>query len=106
MSRPNPVFRVDRFTVPAAAMPAFIQALRHIQQILGGQPGCRQNLVLARDGGPGEFNLVTLVEWASADALAAARAAVQAQYAKEGFSPAALMRELGVRADMGVYSPA
>jgi heme-degrading monooxygenase HmoA len=106
MQHPHAVFRVDRFAVPAAAMPAFTEALHHIQQILGRQPGCRQNLVLTREGEPGAFNVVTLVEWASADALAAARAAVQAQYAKEGFSPAALMHELGVSADMGVYSPA
>jgi hypothetical protein len=106
MHHPNAVFRVDRFAVPAAAMPAFTRALHHIQQILGTQPGCRQNLVLTREGGPGEFNVVTLVEWAGTDELAAARVAVQAQYAKEGFNPATLMRELGVSADMGVYSPA
>jgi hypothetical protein len=103
MPQPEAVFRVDTFTVPAPAMPAFTQALRHIQQILGAQPGCRQNLVLTREGEPGGFKVVTLVEWASAGELAAARAAVQAQYASEGFSPAELMRELGVSADMGVY---
>lgn len=106
VATPRPVFRVDKFVVPPASMPAFTEALHRIQQILGTQPGCLQNLVLTRDGEPGGFNVVTLVEWASADHLAAARAAVQKRYAEEGFSPAALMEQLGVAADMGVYSPA
>lgn len=105
-STSKPVFRVDKFAVPPASMLAFTQALHHIQQILGTQPGCRQNLVLTREGEPGEFNVVTLVEWACADDMTAAKAAVQTQYAEEGFNPAVLMRQLGVTADMGVYSQA
>jgi heme-degrading monooxygenase HmoA len=105
-STPQSVFRVDKFAVPPASMPAFTQALHHIQQILGKQPGCRQNLMLTNEAEPGEFKVVTLVEWASADDMAAAKAAVQKQYAEEGFSPPEFMRQLGVKADMGVYRQA
>jgi hypothetical protein len=47
--------------------------------------------------------LVTFVEWASAEAMAAARAFMQGKYAEEGFDPQAFMQRLGVRADLGVY---
>jgi hypothetical protein len=38
--------------------------------------------------------------------MRAAKAAVHARYAAEGFEPAAFMRGLGVRADMASYLPA
>ncbi|WP_066702733.1 antibiotic biosynthesis monooxygenase [Curvibacter delicatus] len=101
-----PVFRVDKFVVPADALPAFIEQVRRTQQALGVLPGCRQNLVLTQTGGPGEFNVVTLVEWANTQAIAAATAAMQQKYAEEGFDPSAFMRGLGVRADLGLYNHA
>lgn len=100
------VFRVDKFAVPAGALPGFIERVHRIDRMLGAMPGCRQNLVLTQTGGAGEFNVVTLVEWASAQAMAAAQAVVQKNYADEGFDPASFMRALGVRADMGLYANA
>lgn len=98
-----PVFRLDHFAVPAAAMPAFVERLRYTQQALDGMPGCKQNLVLTRIGTNGEYDIATLVEWENADAVAAAKAAMQQRYAEEGFDPAAFMRGLGIRADMASY---
>ncbi len=69
-------------------------------------PGCQQNLVLTQTGGPGEFNVVTVVEWASTQAIVAAQDVMQKRYAEEGFDPAAFMRRLGVRADLGLYNSA
>lgn len=110
-SRPSsnpsaPVFRIDKFVVPTNTLPAFIEQVRRTQQTLGALPGCRQNLVLTQTGGPGEFNVMTLVEWENAQAIAAATAAMQMKYAEEGFDPSAFMQTLGVRADIGLYSKA
>lgn len=107
MSQPaaaSPLYRLDHFIVPAAAMPAFTERLHHTQQTLDGMPGCRQNLVLSRIGA-GEYDIATLVEWESAEALAAAKAAMQQRYAAAGFDPAEFMRALGIRADMASYVP-
>jgi heme-degrading monooxygenase HmoA len=101
-----PQYRVDKFIVPPAAMPAFMARLEYTRRALGELPGCRQNLVLTQTAGPGEFNVVTIVEWASQQALAEARAAMQARYAQEGFDTAAFLAQLGVRADLAVYAPA
>jgi heme-degrading monooxygenase HmoA len=100
------IFRIDRFVVPAEALPIFMERLRFTQQTLDTVPGCKQNLVLQQDGNPGEFNIITLVEWNDADAMTAAKATMQAKYAAEGFDPAAFIQKLGVQADMGVYRDA
>ena len=50
--------------------------------------------------------MVTVVEWASAQAIVAAQALVQKKYAEEGFDPKSFMQRLGVRADFGLYSNA
>jgi len=68
------------------------------------QPGCKQSLVLTQTEGPGEFNVVTIVEWADAAAMARARTTLQALYAREGFDPPSYMKSLGVRGDLSVYS--
>jgi hypothetical protein len=98
-----PVFRIDKFVVPPAAMSAFMDRVYRIQRLLGALPGCKQNLVLTQTGGPGEFNVVTLVEWANAEAMAKAKSSVDAQYAQEGFDPATFMKSLGIRGDLALY---
>jgi heme-degrading monooxygenase HmoA len=103
-SQSTSVFRIDRFVVPVNAVPAFIERLHHIQRTLGTMPGCQQNLVLIQKGVSGESNMVTVVEWANVQSMAAAKAAVEKIYAAEGFDPSAFMQKLGVRSDLGVYS--
>ncbi len=97
------IFRIDGFAVPTAALPAFLERVRLTQAALDGLPGCKQNLVLTRSGGAGEFNLVTIVEWSDAASMANAKAHMQARYAEEGFDPASFMQELGVKPDFGLY---
>ena len=106
MSESTSPFRVDKFAVPEASLGAFLARVHKVDRLLANQPGCRQNLVLTQTEGPGEFNVVTIVEWESAEAMARAKAAMQAQYASEGFDPPAFMKQLGVRGDLSVYSRA
>ena len=101
----EPVYRIDAFDVPNSARDAFLDRVRKIQAILQPLDGCRQNLVLAQSGGPGHFNVVTVVEWDSEAAMASARQAVRERYESEGFDPASFMASLGVQAELGVYSP-
>ncbi|HSV60955.1 MAG TPA: antibiotic biosynthesis monooxygenase [Variovorax sp.] len=103
----TPVFRVDKFAVPAAALSAFLARVKWVDRVLAEMPGCRQNLVLTQAGeASSEFNVTTIVEWESAEAMSAAKARVRWRYAEEGFDPAAFMRRVGVRADLGEYGPA
>jgi quinol monooxygenase YgiN len=106
MSAAASIHRIDKFVVPPEAVPAFVAQMQHIQQTLRRQPGCLRQLVLTQSGGSGEFNVLTLVEWESREAIAAAQQIVQKQFAEEGFDPAAFTRSLGVRADLGFYERA
>jgi hypothetical protein len=99
-------FRIDRFDVPRPALEPFMARLRITQQLLDAREGCRQNLVLLGAEQGDAIAVVTIVEWASDDAMTAAKAAMQAHYAREGFDPAAFMRDLGIRPDMRAYRPA
>lgn len=103
MTVSTPLFRVDKFAVPAASLSAFLARLHSVDRLLATQPGCRQNLVLTHTEGSGEFNVVTVVEWATAEAMARAKATMQAHYAADGFDPPAFMKSLGVRGDLSVY---
>ena len=103
---PTPVFRIDKFIVPAEVLPAFVAQMQRIQQTLRSLPGCVRNQVLTQIGGPGEFNVLTVVEWASEQAVATATSFVQKKFAEEGFDPADFVRRNGVRADLGFYRAA
>lgn len=98
-------YRVDRFDVPPIALEPFMARLRTTHRLLGELEGCLQNLVLQGPDRGGSIAIVTIVEWASEHAMAAAKAAMQAHHAREGFEPAAFMRELRVRPDMVDYRP-
>ena len=104
---PTPVFRVDKFVVPADALPAFIERMQHIQRSVRALPGCRRDLLLTQSGGAGEFNVVRWIEWADAQAIADAQLVIQKQFAEEGFDPTQFfVQELGARADLGLYREA
>lgn len=101
------LFRTDNFVVPPRALSAFMDRVRRVDRELASLPGCRQHLVLVRQDHEGaDAHVVTIVEWSDAHAMSAARAHMQARYAEEGFDPAAFMRSLDVRADMGTYRQA
>ncbi len=109
-STPTPtstsVFRIDKFVVPSQSISAFVERIHHVQRMLGEQPGCLQKHVLTQTGDSSEFDVVTVVEWASADAVAAARLVIEKQLATEGFDIQAFRRKLGVRGDSGMYREA
>ena len=98
------VFRVDKFIVPSASLPAFMARMKEIQQMVRALPGCRRDLLLQQTGGAGEFNVVRLIEWASAEAVTSALATMQQRFKDEGFDPTAFfIQQLGARTDFGLY---
>lgn len=106
MSGSASLHRIDKFVVPPDVVPAFVAQMQRIQQTLRSLPGCLRQMVLTQNGGPGEFNVITLVEWDSAEAVAHAQRIVQRQFAEEGFNPAEFVRAHGIRADLGFYERA
>lgn len=97
------VFRIDKFVVPPLAMDEFAARVRQTHELLRRQPGFVRDLILEQASGPGEFNVVTMVEWQAQEAIDKARPVVMAMHESHGFDPQALMKRLGIRADIGNY---
>jgi len=98
------VFRVDKFVVPTASLPAFIAKMHEIQQVVRQMPGCKRDLLLQQSSGAGEFNVVRIIEWADSASVEAALASMQKRFKDEGFDPTAyFVHQLGARPDFGLY---
>jgi hypothetical protein len=58
---------------------------------------------LEKSSGPGDFNVVTMVEWENNAAIEGARRAVMDVHARIKFDPHELFARLGIKADMANY---
>jgi heme-degrading monooxygenase HmoA len=98
------IYRVDKFVVPNGAREEFLDKARRTHALLKKQPGFLQDFVLEQSSGPGEFNFVTIVEWASPEAVENARAAVQALHREMNFNAQELFARAGIKADLANYT--
>ncbi|HEV7252081.1 MAG TPA: antibiotic biosynthesis monooxygenase [Mesorhizobium sp.] len=105
-SEQDHVYRTDKFIVPPAARAEFLQMVRQTHEVLRKQQGFVRDLILEQRSGPGAFNVVTIAEWESEAVVHDVRAAVAAYHASIGFDPAEMMEQLGITADIGIYSAA
>jgi heme-degrading monooxygenase HmoA len=96
-------YRVDKFVVPNDAREEFLSKVRPTHALLKAQPGFRQDFVLEQSSGPGEFNFVTIVEWASQEAVENVRAAVVELHREMNLNAQDLFARLGIRADLAYY---
>jgi heme-degrading monooxygenase HmoA len=98
------IYRVDKFVVPSTARKEFLDKVRRTHAVLKAQPGFLQDFVLEQASGPGEFNFVTMVEWASQEAVEKAGAAVAALHRGMNFDAKELFARTGIRADIANYT--
>lgn len=97
------VFRVDRFNVPSSARKEFLRRVSDTHKLLAQQKGFVRDFVLEQAAGPDGFNLVTMAEWDSQEAIEAAKAAVAEVHRQIGFDPREVFGLLGIRAELGNY---
>jgi heme-degrading monooxygenase HmoA len=97
------VYRVDKFVVPPGAREEFLEKARRTHALLKAQPGFLQDFVLEQSSGPGEFNFVTIVEWAGQEAVENARAAVVTLHREMNFTPQEVFARLDIKADIANY---
>lgn len=100
---PATVYRVDKFVVPGGARDEFLERARRTHALLKAQPGFLQDLILEQSSGPGEFNFVTIVEWANQEAVEKARAAVLSLHREMNFNPQEVFARLDIKADIANY---
>jgi heme-degrading monooxygenase HmoA len=94
---------VDKFVVPDQARVEFWANVRRTHAVLRTQPGFLADNLLEQSSGPGRFNVVTIVRWASAEDLAVARSAVERSHQEADFRPAEFFRQAGIEADLANY---
>jgi heme-degrading monooxygenase HmoA len=100
----GPLYRVDKFIVPAAGRDEFLARVRDTHAVLRRQDGFLQDMILEQQSGPGAFNIVTVVEWANAEIVGRVSEAVAKRHAELGFDRNELIARLGITADIANYA--
>ncbi|CDX23693.1 conserved hypothetical protein [Mesorhizobium sp. ORS 3359] len=101
--RTGSVFRVDKFVVPAEARDEILSKVFMTHELLRRQEGFVQDFLLEQFSGPGEFNIVTMVEWESQAAIDKVVPIVRAAHERIAFSAQETIAQLGVKADIANY---
>ncbi|WP_018183733.1 antibiotic biosynthesis monooxygenase family protein [Kaistia granuli] len=101
----RPLYRVDKFIVPAEARDEFLARVRDTHGVLRRQEGFVRDLILEQQSGPGAFNIVTVVEWANEDVVGRVSEAVAKYHAAIGFDRNETLARLGITADIANYAP-
>lgn len=94
---------IDKFFVPAAAKAAFYERMRINRGFIKKLPGFIEDTVYEYIDEKGNLNCLTVATWESNKAVEEAKAAVQAEYKKQGFDPAEMVTRLGITLDRAIY---
>ena len=101
-----PIYRIDCFTVPPEAKATFLSLVARTHDTLRQQTGFLRDLIAEQTSGPGQLNIITLVEWADETAISGATQAVQALHAVLGFDPKAFVATSGITPHLGFFRDA
>lgn len=94
---------IDKFFIPAAAINEFMERMKINRNFIKTLPGFVQDVAYQYSDENGNLICITVAEWESMDAMNKAKEAVQAEYAKEGFNPAEMMKRLNISMDRAIY---
>lgn len=97
------VWRIDHLVVPETAREALLDRLRLTHTELGRLAGCLVNRIVEAPAVDGRRDLLTLVAWRDAAAMADARRHMQRHHAETGFDAAAFLGRHGITMQMGTY---
>ncbi len=98
-----PQFFIDKFFVLAAAIETFKARTKINRDLIKTIPGFIEDHIYESIDEQGNLTCVTVATWSSAEALSKAKEVVQAEYKKEGFNPAAMLQELHITMERGIF---
>jgi heme-degrading monooxygenase HmoA len=101
----QPIFRIDRFVVPAGSEAEFLDAVAATATVIKGLDGCVQKQVLKQDSLSGDSIYITIAEWASFAAFENARQVVAAKHKEMNLHPQELFNRLNIKAELGNFVP-
>ncbi len=99
----EPLYRVNKFAVPKAARQEFLDLVAKTFAVVRRQDGYVRDWILEQNSGPGVFNFVTMIEFASDDVAPRVAAALRDLDRELGLDREALMARLDIRTDFGSY---
>ncbi len=94
---------IDHFVVPEGVRAAFDERRKLSEAIVKSQPGFVEGFVY-EPLGSGPYTHITTAVWESADAFAAARQAVAAEYERRGIDIPTFLKENGITLTRGQYT--
>jgi predicted ester cyclase/heme-degrading monooxygenase HmoA len=100
---PNAVNFIDKFIVPTNAIAEFTQRMNLNRGFIKTLPGFIKDEVYVRTDEDGNQIIITIAVWENEVVLKKAKEAVQAEYKKEGFDPAEMLKRLNITMDRGTY---
>ena len=95
---------IDKFFVPAAAKHEFYERMQINRNFIKKLPGFIEDAAFEYTDNDGNLICITVAQWGSKDALIKAKEAVQAEYTKQGFDAADMLKRLHIVADRGIYT--
>lgn len=95
---------IDKFLVPEKAIQEFKERTKLNMDFIRKQSGFVKEEGYERIDEHGNLIYVTIVVWETVDAIKKAKAAVQAEYKKQGFNPMKMMERLHIKLDRGTYT--
>jgi len=95
---------IDKFFVPAGAKTEFYERMRINRNFIKTLPGFIKDEAYEYTDDNGNLICVTVAHWASKDAMAMAKEAVQTEYKRQGFDMPAMLKRLNITIDRAIYT--
>lgn len=96
---------IDKFKIPLAAKHEFYERMNMNRSFIKNLPGFIEDAAYEYTDADGNLICVTVALWESYEALTKARESVQAEYTRQGFDGAEMLKRLNIVADRGIYTP-
>ncbi len=94
---------IDKFFVPAAAKKEFHERTKINRDFIKTLPGFIEDAAYEYTDNNDNLICISVARWENMEALNKAKEAVQAEYKREGFDPAELIKRLNISTDRGIY---
>ena len=98
-----PYYRINKFAVPSQSRDAMLGIIQLTHAALRRQNGFVRDLILERQSGPGEFNIITLIEFTGTDVVPRISAVLDALETQTGINRRERAEQLGVHSHMAGY---
>jgi steroid delta-isomerase-like uncharacterized protein len=95
---------IDKFFIPAAAKKEFYDRMSINRGFIKKLPGFITDAAYTYTDDNGNLICITVAQWENKEAMNKAREVVQAEYKKQGFDMAEMLKRLNITIDRGIYT--